>query len=379
MIAFSMFAGALMIWILFSLNMRVYRPFSETPMKRTPKVSILVPCRDEALSIKTNILTLLNQDYPDYEVVVLDDNSTDDTANILHNLAKHNSRLRVLKGKALPEGWQGKNHACAQLAEVANGEWMLFVDADTYHQPDMIKTAMQTIVEEKADLLSTFPKQRFGSLGDELVVPLMFFILLSYLPMYFVSKRTWKGLGSFATACGQFILVRRNMYEMIGGHAKLKNRISEGPLLAVAVKAAGGKIILRDGSSKVSCAMYRGFKQAFHGFSRSVFASMGGSIFAVLFFLAFQTFVFILPYVFIFAGWHSGVWGDEARISLATILIPIFMRLKIHTRIGMSLKTIVLHPISILLYHWIMINSFMQYRFFKKTSWKGRLYGNPQT
>ncbi|MCA9395773.1 MAG: glycosyltransferase [Candidatus Omnitrophica bacterium] len=379
MIAFVMFACMMVIWILFSWNLRVYKPFSESPLQYSPKISVLIPCRDEASTIEENILSLLKQDYPHFEVIVLDDHSTDNTAAILKRLADKNRNLRFISGKDLPEGWQGKNHACAQLAEAAEGEWLLFADADTRHEPDMLRSAMQTLLEEKADLLSTFPRQRFGSIGDELVVPLMFFILLSYLPMYFVSKRIWKGFGHFATACGQFILVRKNIYEAVGGHAALKNRISEGPLLASAVKKAGGKLILRDGSAKVSCAMYRGFRQAFRGFSRSVFASMGGSTAAVVFFLVFQTAVFILPFVYIAGGLFTGVWDDEARICLATVLIPVFMRFKIHTRIGMPLRTVVLHPFSILLYHWIMINSFVQYRFLRRTSWKGRSYGNPQT
>ncbi|MFT5207329.1 MAG: chlorobactene glucosyltransferase [Candidatus Omnitrophota bacterium] len=364
---------------LFEWNMAVYKPFDGSGHAEFKSVSILVPCRNEAKTIRSNVLSMLEQDYPDFEVIVLNDNSTDGTTEILAELIQtHSQRLRVIQGQSLPDGWQGKNFACHQLSVEAQKDWFLFVDADTYHEPLMLKNAMHTALNAKAALLSTFPRQRFGSWGDELVVPMMFFVLLTYLPMFFVSRRTWKWIGNISTACGQFILVQSKSYQEIGGHGDLRDRISEGPLLAKAIKSSGAKVILRDGSKWVSCHMYDGFREAFSGFSRSVFASMGGSMGAILFFFIFQSIVFVLPIILLLVALISFKSIGSIIILFAACLIPIWMRYRIHQRFGMSAKFIGLHSLSISLYHWIMLNSFTHYRIRKNTVWKGRSYASPK-
>ncbi len=364
---------------LFEWNMAVYKPFDCLGHAELKGVSILVPCRNEAKTIRANVLSMIQQDYPDFEVIVLNDNSTDGTTEILAELTQaYSQRLRVIQGQPLPEGWQGKNFACHQLSSAAKKDWFLFVDADTHHEPLMLKNAMLTTLNAKATLLSTFPRQRFGSLGDELVVPMMFFVLLTYLPMFFVSKRTWKWVGNMSTACGQFLLVQANSYQAVGGHGALRDRISEGPLLAKAIKGLGSKVILRDGSKWVSCHMYDGFREAFSGFSRSVFASMGGSVGAVLFFLIFQSIIFVLPYILLLVAVLSFESISNILILVFSCLIPIWMRYRIHHRFGMSTKLIGLHALSISLYHWIMLNSFTHYRIRKNTVWKGRAYASPK-
>jgi chlorobactene glucosyltransferase len=277
----------------------------------------------------------------------------------------------------MPEGWQGKNHACHQLSQAAAGEWLLFADADTHHEPSMLKSALKTAVGQKAQMVSTFPKQIFSK-GDEFVVPLMFFILLSFLPMFFVAKRTWKWAGTFATACGQFLLIRRDAYDKVGGHLAIKARISEGPLLAARIKDAGFKILLRDGSRHVSCRMYENFDQAFTSFSRSVFASMGGSTIALAIFLFLQVTLYVVPYFILAASPWLGFEASDWLAVAVMILIPIGVRYRIHFRTGMSRKFIPMHFISMNLYHWIMLNSFMHYRVKKKTVWKNRSYASPQ-
>jgi len=370
----------IVIYLLFEWNMSVYRRFSAQPLATYPRVSILIPCRNEAAGIEQNLRTLFNQDYPDYEIIALDDDSDDGTHDILSRLEKENDRFRCIKGKPLPDGWQGKNHACHQLAQAARGEWFLFVDADTQHDPQMLKRAVQTVVHRQASFLSTFPRQRFSSWGDELVVPMMFFILFMYLPMYFVAKKTWKWAGNFSTACGQFLLIKNEIYNKVGGHEAIQNRISEGPLLAKHVKDSGGKILLLDGSPWVSCQMYTGFKAAFEGFSRSVFASMGGSIGAILFFLVVQTYLFITPYVILAQGLVTGnLSAQTLALILACIAMPLWIRLRIHSRIGMSKRHLIWHVVSITLYHWIMLNSFVHYKIRKNTTWKNRSYVSPQT
>lgn len=370
----------LVLYALFEWNLRVYRRFSSKPLASYPRVSVLVPCRNEEKRLESNLRSLLSQDYPDFEVVVLDDNSTDATPDILKRLSAQDPRLQTLTGRPLPPGWQGKNFACHQLSEAASGEWLLFVDADTFHDPQMLKRALQEAADRRAALVTTFPRQIFHSAGDELTVPLMFFILLTFLPMFFTDKKIPVARGAFATACGQFLLIRRDAYRAAGGHAAVGARISEGPLLAGRAKAAGFKIVLADGSAWTSCRMYRGWNETFRGFSRSVFASMGGSEFALLFFLIVQTYVFHGPWVLLTAGALGGSLTPAAGTALGiSALIPLWMRWRIHRRTGMSMRWIWAHAVSIALYHVILVNSFLQYRVFRNTSWKGRDYAAPQT
>lgn len=368
------------LYALFEWNLRVYRKFSSKSAAAYPKISVLIPCRNEAPRLESNLQSLLDQDYSDFEIIALDDNSDDATPDILAKLSQAHDRLKLLRGMPLPAGWQGKNYACHQLSQAAAGDWLLFVDADTFHAPGMLKAAMQEAADRKVALVSTFPRQVFSSKGDELTVPLMFFILLSFLPMFFTAKRIPFAKGAFATGCGQFILVRRDAYLEAGGHAAIGARISEGPLIASRVKALGHRIVLADGSAWTSCRMYRGWNEVYRGFSRSVFASMGGSVFAAAFFLTVQTYVFHGPFVLLTAALLRGALTPAVAVCLtAAILLPIWMRLRIHLKTGMSLKWIWAHALSIALYHAILINSFLQYRVFRNTSWKGRSYAAPQT
>ena len=129
------------------------------PAERYPFVSVLVPARNEARSIEICISSLLAQDYPDFEVIVLNDHSTDDTARILARLAQSDNRLRLLKGVSLPEDWLGKHWACHQLSQAAKGELILFTDADTHSTPDMLRASVSALLAEQADLLTAFPRR----------------------------------------------------------------------------------------------------------------------------------------------------------------------------------------------------------------------------
>ncbi len=377
---FWFFGLNIYVLALFEWNRSVYRKFTDKPLAAYPSVSVLIPCRNEARNIENCVASLMAQDYPgEFEVVVFDDESDDGTDGILKNLAARHKRLRVIRGGPLAAGWTGKNRGCHELSLAAKGEWILFIDADTVHEPPMLRRAVATAVHEGADLVSTFPRQKLHSIGDELLVPLMFFVLMTYLPMYFVSKRTWPR-GSFHAACGQYLLFSKATYTAVGGHAGLKDKISEAGILAAGVKKLGKKIALRDGSDWVSCAMYRGFRETWSGFSRSVFATMGGSAGTALFFIAFQTFLYLVPYVTLILALRPGHGSAEGVLTaLGAIAIPIWIRFRIHRKIGMPLKLIGLHAVSVVLYNVIIVNSFLQYRVRKSTSWKNRNYAKPQS
>ena len=163
---------------------------------KLPMVSILVPARNEEANIEACVRSLLAQNYPDFEVLVLDDESEDRTFGILTELAETHTRLRAFGGKPLPEGWLGKSWACAQLAELAQGELLLFTDADTLHEPDTALSAVAAIQGERADLLAVWPRLLAESLGEKLLVPLISWSVFSILSISLAHRLRFPALSA---------------------------------------------------------------------------------------------------------------------------------------------------------------------------------------
>jgi len=201
-----------------------------------PFVSILVPARNEELNIRGCVESLLQQDYPNYEVIVLNDSSDDRTADILNEIKNKYPKLVILQGKPIAEGWTGKTYACKQLAEIANGAWLLFTDADTWHKPCSLRGAMYIAIERDSDLLTVFPKMIMKTFSEKLLMPMLFFIAFVLLPFYFVDKR---GFTKFAIGVGPFMLFKQSAYDKIGGHDSVKNAIVEDVWLSRKIKEHG--------------------------------------------------------------------------------------------------------------------------------------------
>ena len=209
-------------------NLRYFRRLSSYPCAdpgRQPFVSILVPARNEERNIARCIESLLAQEYLEFEVIVLNDNSSDRTAEILTELQARSPRLRVLPGKSLPAGWVGKNYACHQLAHAAKGDFLFFTDADTWHHPQTLAKSMSALNSEGGDLLSAIPQEEVQSLSERMVVPFMHFAVLCFLPLRWI----WNHASPlFSFSVGQFMFFRRTAYERIGGHAAIPGRIGGG-------------------------------------------------------------------------------------------------------------------------------------------------------
>jgi hypothetical protein len=203
---------------------------------RTPFVSLLIPARDEADVIGGSVSRLLSQIYPRFEVVVLDDGSTDGTREQACQAAASDSRFRVIGGEPLPDGWLGKNWACHQLAGQAKGEILIFTDADVRWGPQALSAVIHLMDKTRADTFTVLPTQETRTWGERLVVPMMMFVIMGYLPELCVRYIPWP---VFAAANGQCLAFRRDAYQHIGGHAAVRANVVEDVGLAWETKRKG--------------------------------------------------------------------------------------------------------------------------------------------
>nr|WP_218625313.1 glycosyltransferase family 2 protein [Mucilaginibacter sp. dw_454] len=238
-------------------------------------VSILIPVRNEADNILSLLKSILEQDYQNYEVIILDDDSSDATYQICADFAAKHSYFKVIKGKALPHGWLGKNYACYQLAQAAKGDFFLFVDADEKLGLGLINSAVHRMYANKLCLLSLFANQQMDTIGERLVVPLMHYILLNLLPLklvYLVKNY------NVAAASGQFMLFDAEVYRKYQWHQLVKDKVVEDVEIMRQVKAntCNAEALLANGM--ISCRMYKGYEDAINGFSKNFLAAFSYNI-----------------------------------------------------------------------------------------------------
>lgn len=345
------------------------------PEAELPYVSILVPARNEAANIARCVRSLLAQNYPNFEVIVLDDNSQDGTGAVVEMLSNPSDdpshKLRLVEGQPLPDGWLGKNFACYQLSRYAQGDLLLFTDADTVHSVGALSKAVTALAYEKADFLSVFPRQQTVTFAERLAVPLVMLFVVGLLPVWYVSRSRNP---AFSAANGQFMLFRREAYEKIGGHAAVRGVVLEDVTLGRRVKQFGLKQILPDGSDLIQCRMYRNSGEVWRGFSKNFFAFFGFSLLWFGLFLALNVAAFVLPWFWLLLGLLTGQAGDPAWFWLPLIQLGLawLLRFLLAFRFGFRGLDAFLHFASVIYMVAIGVNSVRWYR--KGGEWKGRKY-----
>jgi chlorobactene glucosyltransferase len=243
---------------------------ADAPAPDTPFVSVVVPARNERLNIERCLRSLTASRYPEFEVVVIDDRSEDETAARAAAVPAGNARdLRVIRGAELPEGWLGKPWACHQGADAARGELLLFTDADTTHAPDLLGRAVAGLREERADLLTVVGRQLMETFWERLVQPHIFLMMLFRFPSFedTARNRRWRD----AIANGQFMLFPRRPYDLIGGHAAVRDEVAEDLVFAQHVKRAGLALRIRGAEDDLATRMYRSLGDLVAGWSKNLF------------------------------------------------------------------------------------------------------------
>jgi chlorobactene glucosyltransferase len=240
-----------------------------------PRVSLLIPARNEARVIEGAVRAAMAQRYQPLEVLVLDDHSTDATPQILEQLQHEYPQLRVLAGRPMPDGWAGKPHACQQLSTAARGEWLLFLDADTQAAPDLTAAMLAHAEQHSADVVTVFPFQELGSRAERLVLPPFLGMITVLYPLERVLAEDARP--DEVMANGQCILVRRSSYDAIGGHGAVKCEILEDVLLAQALRRGGARISGAAALDLLQVRMYTNAAEVINGLMKHASAGFRAS------------------------------------------------------------------------------------------------------
>lgn len=347
-------------------NLVLYRP--PAPGPATAPVSVLIPARDEEAHIEAAVRAVLASAGVRFEVVVLDDHSTDRTRPILERLAAEDQRLRVASAPPLPAGWNGKQHACHALAGLARHDLLLFVDADVRLAPDALARIAGFMERHpRIGLASGFPEEEAKSLPEKLVTPLIHFLLMGYLPMWAMRRFSPPGFGA---ACGQLICVRRAAYRRAGGHAAIRASRHDGVTLPRALRKAGVMTDLFDATDLARCRMYQGGQAVWDGFAKNATEGMatpaGLPVWTALLGLGQ-----VLPFILLPAGLVTGSGAGLAAAAVAAVWLN---RAVLAVRFRQSLVSVLLHPVGILVLLAIQWTAFVRQILGRPATWRGRVY-----
>jgi chlorobactene glucosyltransferase len=349
------------IWI-------THRVRNHPPPEVFPMVSILVPARNEERSIANCVGSLLAQDYPFFEVLVLDDQSSDGTRDILKSIAASHPRLTVLAGEP-PFGDQvGKNWACSQLARQARGELLFFTDADTHHRPDTLRAVVTALCGEQADLLTGFPRQEVRSWGERLLVPFFSWVLLSFIPLS-VGYRL--RLTALSSAVGQLMLFRRDAYQAIGGHENVSTSVVDDMSLVRRIKSARLRWRVAHVADLVSCRMYHSSREAIDGFTKNLFAVFDYRLLPFLFAFLWLLVMFWEPLVVLGMGLSGQAAHAQPAAIAACIVVSVSLWLIHYINMGLPFSLAFLYPFTILANVGIAFRSCV-YSLGGHLTWKGR-------
>jgi hopene-associated glycosyltransferase HpnB len=345
-----------------------------------PKVSVIVPARNEEDALPAALESFVKLDYPNYEVIVVEDASTDGTGRIADEWAANpdsQGRVRVIHNRELPGGWAGKVHALSLAAREASGEWILATDADVVFHPELLKLAVSLALEKGAQLVSVMPEMEPGGFWEKVVLPAFSLLLASLFPPRLVNRPGFPR----ALAAGAFILMRRRDFEDLGGYEPIKNVVIEDLRMAERFKNNGRRIYLAASRGLFHTKMYSGLGEMWEGLSRSAFEGVGYSVAKVFGGVAVAMWVGVLPWVasavLILQSAATGNFAGRAA-GLALALVTCFESILIYAPVMIFLRVPIFYvftmPLAALFYSGVALNSMCRSLFGSGVTWKGRNY-----
>ncbi len=311
-------------------------------------VSILIPARNEEGNIAKALLSAINQTYKNVEIIVLDDQSTDNTSNIVERIIQKypNKRIKLYSGTDLPDGWNGKSWACYNLAKYANGDFLLFIDADVVLNKCAVSSSMDIMQKYNLDLLTVVPSQVTKTLGEKILVSTFIeWLLAVFLPIRIANALY---IPSLSAACGQYMLFKKDAYHAINGHACVGKNITEELEITKTLKRNHYKVHLYLTDNLVFCRMYRNFKTAFHGFANNFYAGAKMKAFAFYLFVTTVFLAYTIPLILV-------IKDTKFYIPIITIFIQtIFLSLMFKRSLIFNL---IFCPVKITLFFILAIKS----------------------
>jgi len=350
------------------------------PPLNPPLISICVPARNEERNIRACVEGILNQDYPNFEVIVLDDRSTDSTPDILRKLAAQNDKLRLIKGSDLPDGWAGKPHALHQASASARGEWLCFIDADTFLAPEALSSCYVKAVETKADMFTIMTFQILGSFWEKTVMPLV----MTALSVGFSPRKVNDPNTKDAIANGQFIMIKRSVYDAIGGHESVKDSIVEDKDISEQVKWNGHRLVVADGMKVAKTRMYTSLPEMWEGWTKNIYLGLRdqmGLLWLGVFgaFLAFLASIVlpVWPLMGLIWSFNGGSWMSLGVVLESFLLWGYLLhkRANVAAKMNISQWYALTLPLGAGVLGAMMLTSTWKVLSRKGVTWKGRVYG----
>jgi hypothetical protein len=329
-------------------------------------VSVLIPARNEAPNIGAAIESVLASDHARFELLVLDDESEDRTADIVADHAVRDSRVRLIPSPGFEPSLWGKPQACAALAERARGEILLFMDADVRLEPDAIARIAAALDESPAAMLSGVPAQVTVGFAEKLIVPLIHFVLLGFLPLSSMRRSTSP---DFGVACGQLIAVERDAYEAAGGHRSIADRIHDGMALARELRRRGRMTDIADFTPLARCRLYHSWREVIAGFAKNAHEGLGSPR-------------GIVPWSLLLLGGHCAwiallpaalVQPVAGALLIAAALAGYALRSALTRRFEQSLLSAALHPLGVLVLVAIQWYALARRLAGRPVAWKARV------
>lgn len=371
------------VWLV-SLFLTIYVLLHQTPLSPRndtclkaagPLVSILVPARNEQLRVLVeSVRSILSQDYERFEVIAVDDRSTDATYTILKSLENADGRLKVIKGEELPPGWLGKPYAMHQALGHARGDWILATDADMIFEKAALRTAVAAATTRHADAITLIPHFEAGSFWERVMIPTWAWVTL----MFTVSFRVRSPKTQAALGIGGFFLMRRCVLERVGGYETLKDEVLEDVRLAEMIKRCGGSLLVEYAPDLVSTRMYRTFAEMWESCTKNWFAGMKFSLSFAMLGVTWMYVIAVVPYlasvaavVVIAAGPDSEIWRIFLPAVLSWLLQVVVLKLT-SSRSGINPAYALTAPLGLALLYAMLLDSSIKITAGKGVRWKGR-------